>query len=450
MWKPDLNPAIRTKYLAIVDAISRAIQQGELLAGDRLPTHRDLAWELQLNVSTVSQAYKEATRRHLIGGEVGRGTYVLATSREAELFALKDTISSNTIDLSTNIPAVHPNDLNTQNLLLEAVNAGVGTQALSYHSPDLLTRTRFAASKWLSWRGCEVQPRDIVPCAGGQQALLASLLALGEPGGKVLVEKYTFPGMKAVARQLRLKLMGIDCDEQGIVPSALQGALTASGGKILVLNPNLNNPTGFTSSRQRRLDIIEIIKRHDIIVIEDDVYGPLSGYEPLSVHLPDHSILISSLSKSVAPGLRYGFVSGCPRLLGPINAEVHATNWAMSPFMTELANSWILNGRAFARADWQRHEIETRWNLAKSRLKKRGAVNWEKSPCPHLWLKVSGAVDDAVDKLRMSGIDVVPGTLFTTVPQPVDFIRICITAPKTRSQLSEAIDKLIKCNVLVY
>ncbi|WP_158090179.1 PLP-dependent aminotransferase family protein [Kiloniella majae] len=452
MWKPELNPETKTKYLAIVDAISKAIQKGDLLAGERLPTHRDLAWELKLNVSTVSQAYKEATKRHLIGGEVGRGTYVLATSREAELFALKDSgkdsVANGSFDLSTNIPAVHPDDRNAQNLLFEALERGAGTQAFSYHSSDLLMRTRFAASQWLSWRGYEVKPSDIVPCAGGQQALLASLLALCEPGDKVLVEKFTFPGMKAVARQLRLKLVGIECDEDGINPEGLEKALITSGAKILVLNPNLNNPTGFTTSEQRCSDIVKIIKRHDIVVIEDDVYGPLSGNRPLSVHLPDHAVLISSLSKSVAPGLRYGFVSGCQRLIGPIDAEVHATNWAMSPFIVELANLWILEGRAFARADWQRHEVEARWSLAKSRFKKMGAVNWEKTPCPHLWLAVSGTANDAANKLHDAGIDVVSGELFATTPQPTHHIRICLTAPESRSLLSQAIDKVIECNVL--
>ncbi len=452
MWKPELNPKIKTKYLAIVEAISTAIQQGELLSGERLPTHRDLAWELKLNVSTVSQAYKEATRRHLIGGEVGRGTYVLATSREAELFALKDSgkdsDTSRKFDLSTNIPAIHPDDQDAQKLLFEAVERGSGREAFSYHSSDLLMRTRFAASQWLSWRGYEVKPSDIVPCAGGQQALLASLLALCEPGDKVLVEKYTFPGMKAVARQLRLKLVGIDCDEEGIEPESLEKALTASGAKILVLNPNLNNPTGFTTSEQRRSDIVGIIKRHNIVVIEDDVYGPLSGNRPLSVHLPDHTVLISSLSKSVAPGLRYGFVSGCQRLIGPIDAEVHATNWAMSPFIVELANMWILEGRAFARADWQRHEVEARWSLAKSRFKKMGSVSWEKTPCPHLWLAVSGKASDVVDRLHAAGVDVVSGDLFSTVPQPTNHIRICLTAPESRSLLSHGIDKVIECNVL--
>ncbi|KLN60114.1 hypothetical protein WH96_13050 [Kiloniella spongiae] len=452
MWKPELNPATKTKYLAIVEAISTAIQQGELLAGDRLPTHRDLAWELKVNVSTVSQAYKEATKRHLIGGEIGRGTYVLATSREAELFALKDsgqdTVASKSFDLSTNIPVVHPDDHNARGLLIQALEKGAGSQAFSYHSPDLLTRTRFAASQWLSWRGYEVKPSDIVPCAGGQQALLASLLALCEAGDKVLVEKFTFPGMKAIARQLRLKLVGIECDQDGMRPAALEKALDTSGAKVLVINPNINNPTGFTTSSQRRSDIVGIIKQRDIIVIEDDVYGPLSGNKPLAVHLPDHAVLISSLSKSVAPGLRYGFINGCQRLIKPIDAEVHATNWTMSPFMIELANMWILEGRAFARADWQRHEIEARWGLAKSRLKKLGAVNWEKTPCPHLWLAIFGSVDTAVNKLRDAGIEVVSGELFASTSQPAGHIRICLTAPESRSLLSQAIDKVIECNVL--
>ncbi|HEX3066630.1 MAG TPA: winged helix-turn-helix domain-containing protein, partial [Dongiaceae bacterium] len=90
MWTPDLSGRNPVKYLAIVEALADAVEQGRLQSGARLPTHRELAWQLGLNVSTITQAYREAARRHLVTGEVGRGTYVLADSREAALFGLKD------------------------------------------------------------------------------------------------------------------------------------------------------------------------------------------------------------------------------------------------------------------------------------------------------------------------------------------------------------------------
>src|SRR5262245_13426266 len=106
MWKPDLAGRNPVKYLAIVEDLAEAVEAGDLQPGEQRPTHRALAWRLGVNVSTVTQAYREAARRHLISGEIGRGTYVLADSREAALFGLKDPDRGDVIDLSTNVPAI--------------------------------------------------------------------------------------------------------------------------------------------------------------------------------------------------------------------------------------------------------------------------------------------------------------------------------------------------------
>ncbi|MFD1379935.1 GntR family transcriptional regulator [Fodinicurvata halophila] len=116
MWTPRLEGRNSVKYLAIVEALSDAVTQGELRPGDRLPPQRDLAWRLDVNLSTVTQAYREAARRHLVGGEVGRGTYVLPESREATLFKLKEPDSRHGLDLSTNVPARQPGNRDLEGL----------------------------------------------------------------------------------------------------------------------------------------------------------------------------------------------------------------------------------------------------------------------------------------------------------------------------------------------
>ncbi|WP_020592122.1 PLP-dependent aminotransferase family protein [Kiloniella laminariae] len=450
-WRPTLDPTIPVKYLAVAQAIASAIKEGELRAGDRLPTYRDLAWDLGLNVSTITQAYREATRRHLIGGEVGRGTFVLASSREAELFALKENPTRELIDLSTNIPARHPDDDQAAELFADYLKKESGsTELFSYHAPDLLTRAQMAGSKWLAWRGVELPPAAVVPTAGAQQALLACLLVLCEPGATVLVEEFTFPGMKAVARQLRLRLQGIPCDEAGVLPSALDAASRSSGARVVVLTPNLQNPTGTVMSATRRAEIAAVVKTRNLLVIEDDVYGPLSGQRPLALEMPEHCLMISGLSKTVGPGLRFGFVSGAERWIAPIRAEVHATHWTMSPVMLGMACHWIEEGRAFARSDWQQVEVAARWNLARSRLKGAGrqAPGSVLSPAPHLWLETCIPADDAVMVVRARGVEAVPDSFFSSGRHQENRLRICLTAPQSRAVLSLALDKLIECNIL--
>ena len=123
MWLPDLQDNSLPTYLALVEAIAAAIGRGELKPGERLPPQRRLAWTLGINPSTVMLAYREAARRHLVSGEVGRGTYVLASSHEASLFRLKQPAAQGElIDLSTNVPVHDPDnrDLSTSLAALAA------------------------------------------------------------------------------------------------------------------------------------------------------------------------------------------------------------------------------------------------------------------------------------------------------------------------------------------
>ena len=104
-WCPDLTGYTGPLYRAIVDAMQTDIRSGALPAGARLPTQRDLAWALQVNLSTVTEAFKEATRLRLIAGEVGRGTYVLPVNTATQLYAIDRPHAENAIDLSTIKPA---------------------------------------------------------------------------------------------------------------------------------------------------------------------------------------------------------------------------------------------------------------------------------------------------------------------------------------------------------
>ena len=180
---PSLEGRGAVRYLAIVEALADAIAAGDLQPGERLPTHRDLAWKLGLNVSTVTQAYREAARRHLVSGEVGRGTYVLAASREAALFGLKAVVPNGAavpIDLSTNVPAVDPDSTDLAAALAAVAAEGRIDAALAYHSPALLRRAGIAGAAWLAARGLHLRPADVVP-RRAQAALTAVLLQLCAP-----------------------------------------------------------------------------------------------------------------------------------------------------------------------------------------------------------------------------------------------------------------------------
>src|SRR5258707_10046643 len=133
---------------------------------------------------------------------------------------------------------------------------------------------------------------------------------LSGTGDSVLEEELNFPGMKAVGKKWGLRPQGIPTDAEGALPAGLDKTARASGARVVVLVPSLQNPTGAVMSGERRRAIAEIIRRRDLFLIEDDVYGGLTDLPPLASEIPERSIVVSSLSKTVAPGLRFGMIAG--------------------------------------------------------------------------------------------------------------------------------------------
>ncbi|WP_159970390.1 PLP-dependent aminotransferase family protein [Pseudomonas sp. 8Z] len=441
MWLPDLSDSPLPTYLALVEAIASAIGRGDLLPGERLPPQRRLAWTLGINPSTVMLAYREAARRHLVSGEVGRGTYVLASSREASLFRLKQSSAKGAlIDLSTNVPVHDPSNRDLSACLADLAARGELDALQAYPSAALVERTHLAAAAWLRRRDLELAPGGLLLCAGAQQGVSAALLALCEAGEPILVERYTAPGIKAAARQLRLPLHGVAMDAHGILPDDLDRQARATGARVVVLTPCLQNPTGACLDAERRAAIAEVARRRRLWVIEDDVYGVLGSEAPLAVQLPERCLLISSLSKSVAPGLRLGFIAGAPELLERIDCEAQATRWAVTPLSLALACEWIESGVAQQRLAWQVEELQQRWRLAARVLGPR--MPQGRAVAPHLWLDVETPAGLA-DACRLQGVDVVPAEVFAVEANPIRAVRVSLAAAASRVELKQALEGIV-------
>ncbi|MDB6142899.1 MAG: GntR family transcriptional regulator [Pseudomonas sp.] len=441
MWTPTLPDTDQPKYLALVDAITQAIESGELKVGERLPPQRRLAWNLGLNPSTTMQAYREAARRHLVSGEVGRGTYVLSGSKEATLFRLKQPGERPTlIDLSTNVP-VTDEDSQDEAFALEMLIKGGHAQRLqNYLSADELAFGRAQGAAWLTARGMTVAADNILLCGGAQHGLFMALLSLCQPGEPVLVEAFTAPGIKAACRQLRLPLHGVALDRHGITPEELDRMARATGAKVVVLTPVLQNPTSTIMSPERQLAIAEVVKQHDLLVIEDDVYGALTSTPPLTRLLGERGLLVTSLSKTVAPGLRVGWITAEPSVLEQIDPHAQATHWGISPLCLSIASQWINDGTAKRRLTWQTEETTQRWRLAKKIL--GSALYQSDSPSPHIWVTSSMPSMALAQACRAAQVDVVPAEVFAVKEHDTHAIRISLCAANNRTQLKVALERV--------
>ena len=450
-WTPDLAERQGPRYLAIADALAADIAAGHFRAGDRLPTHRDLAWRLGVTVGTVSRAYAEAERRGLVGGEVGRGTYVRPASREDDnLLPRGAEEGDNLIDLTFNFPppAAEGNVLG-QTLSEIAADTDELQSWLAYQPCAGRHRHRAAGAAWLALSGLEVEPDRVVVTSGAQHALLSALAALTRPGDRVATEALSYPGIKLVAHLLGLRLEGLPMDEDGLLPEAFEALCRSSEIKALYCIPSLQNPTTATMPAARRAEIAAVARRHGVAMVEDDIMRLLTpeGPPPLSSFAPELSTYVTSLSKSVAPGLRIGFAAGPPEMADRLAAGVRTTAWMAAPLAVEVGARWIADGTAARILAARRRETAARRKRALKVLGKYAPL------CPegslHLWLPVPEPwrANDLVAEARARGVKLTGAEAFAIGRHDASHaVRVCYGAAPDMPALERAaqvIDELL-------
>ena len=440
IWQPDLTQLSGPRYLAIVDALSTDLRGGRLRDGDRLPTHRDLAYRLGVTVGTVTRAYAEAERRGLIKGEVGRGTYVRGNQSGTALLMTEPKGGDGIINLSMNFPvATEAETLLAAGLQAMARQPSVGS-LLEYQPHRGRPEHRAAGAAWVSRHGLEVSPDEIVVTAGGQHGIAVALGTLAGPGDIVLTEAFTYPGVKAVADLFRFELVGLPMDAEGILPDAFEKACRGGRVRALFCMPRLQNPTGAHMPMQRRREIAAIARRHGVSIVEDDIYGFLikDNLPPLVSEAPELGIYLASLSKAMAPGLRIGYAAVPPEYVQKISGAVRATTIMASPPMSELAAQWIADGTGDRLAAQYRNEAIARQGIARDML--REFAYCAHPAALHGWLTLPehwSALHFAAEA-RQRGVIITPAEVFA-VGRPARAVRICNSAARNRDELRRAL-----------
>jgi DNA-binding transcriptional MocR family regulator len=381
----------------------------------------------------VTQAYAEAARIHLIGGEVGRGTFVLSDSNDAQLFlATSGSGAPWTIDLSANTPAVD----RRSTALVDGIAslAGSGPVSEGYPTAATLLRGRAAFADLLRRSGVDRRESDIILTAGAQHALLVTLLTIAGPGSRVLAEELTFPGLKSVARQLRIELVPVRMDDLGMLPDDLERQAKRSAASVMVCVPTLQNPTGASMDAARLRDIAAVARRRNLIVIEDDVYRALTNEASLTSVAPERTVLVTSVSKTIEPSLRLGAIAGPADVIGPLIKETHLSTWLASPTSIELLARWVADGTAQHRIAWQRNEVAARNRLADTTLGPSDLL-----PAPHRFVPLVRSPDQAVSDLADAGVVAVSSTALGLGPRPRKGVRLSLTAAPSRAVLRDAL-----------
>ncbi len=361
-------------YQQIVQQLRDAILADVLPAGSLLPPERRLADELGVNRSTVLNAYRELKRDGLVEARVGRGTEVLARpAADAGLPAaaalpwrqlLRDRAGApvdsltrdlleragdrDVVPLSVGLPSPDLVPVKELGEVQAALADALGPQLYMHTPTEGLPELRRALAEHLLARGINCGPDEVLVVSGSQQGIDLTVRAFCAPGDAVIVEEPTYFGSLEIFRAAGVRLIPVPVDEHGMVTEALAAALKRHAPRLIYVQPSYQNPTGATLSPARRVHLLDLAARHQVPVLEDDVYRELgySGESPPPLRALDrHGVVLylGTVSKVMAPGLRVGWVVAPPAVgrrlaVAKQGLDLHSSTlgqWLVARFLEE-------------------------------------------------------------------------------------------------------------------
>lgn len=414
MWYIDRPALRRPYYLSLADQIGRAIGDGRLAAGVRLPPHRIMADGLKLSVQTVSRAYEELIRRGLVSGETGRGTFVRGDKPEGTLPYIPERLGE-IVDLSILKPVCETMHVERmQAALVDLAGSLPPSTVLSFRPNVVFPRHKAVAVDWLRHCGVSVAPANICLTNGATAGMTIALMSVAGAGGAVGTEAIGHHTLVPLATYLGLKLTALDIDDEGILPDALDAACRHDGIRAVFLQPSVIGPTAALMGEGRRAAIAAVARRHDIAIIENDVLGPLieDRPPPVAAFAPERTLYVTSFTKTVLPGLRTGYLAVPDRMLSAVVNRHLVTNWIATPLIAELATRWVADGTAVELVRWQRQALRQRQEVVAEML--AGIPYKAHREGLHLWLPLETpeAEELFVAQARLRGVAVAPGRSF--------------------------------------
>jgi DNA-binding transcriptional MocR family regulator len=449
-WLPKLEAGSDPKYQVIARAFAQAILNGQLPAGEKLPPHRSLASELHVTTGTISRAYAELERQGLANARVGDGTYV-AQARSREMPPELPSIAPRggapsaaaLIDLGQNVPQPTGEAQALAATLRDiAGDERLAAELLQYAPEAGLMRHRQAGAAWLARTGMPTNAARVLVTQGAQHALAMVLRAVARAGDTVLAEIVSYPGIIALARQLRLHLVGVEIDQEGVVPAALELACKSLHPRAIFCVPTIHNPTTATMSAERRDAVAAILAQYGVLLIEDIVPAMLLDAPPLPIaaRLPEQSFLIAGLSKSVAPGLRVGYVQAPQAWCSKIAAVIRSDCWMTAPLMAEIAARWIEGGEMERLDSLQRAYVDAQQTIAREVL--AGIAYRHAAASSHLWLPLPEPwrAAEFAAALRQEGVLVKTADSFVIGRNAAPHaVRICMTGARSVAALTRGL-----------
>jgi DNA-binding transcriptional MocR family regulator len=432
-WRPDPDRLRRPVFLSLANEIARAIEDGGLAPGERLPTHRALAYELGVSVQTVSRAYEEAARRGLTSGQTGRGTFVREDDAHPAPPFIVGSGQGELIDLSILKPVGSQLHARRMKQALARLQDDLPAPLLFSFRPAMaLANYREIATDWLKRCGLKTGANNIHITNGATPGMTVALMSVAQAGSTIVTEGIGHHTLRPLADYLGLRLKGLAIDAEGIVPRSFEAACRSGNVTTLFVVPSAANPTVAMMNLKRREAIVAIARKHGVFIIENDAWGPLveNRPPPLAALAPERTFYVTSFTKCVMPGLRTGYLVVPDAFVPTVGNRHLVTNWIATPMIAEIASRWVSDGTAWELLEWQRNALEARQELAREFLGDLQVRQHRHSLHAWLPLPVPWREDQFVSHALLRGVAVAPGASFVTDPA-VDCAAVRISVGST-------------------
>lgn len=458
-------------YRRVADRIRTLIEAGTLRPGDRIPSVRQLSGQMTVSISTVLEAYRLLEDGRFIEARPQSGYYVRRTASapptpertrsdrvplelEADSMVLRlvnDYHRPGVLPLGAAIPSPEFFPTARLNRILAQVVRNDPNTSQSYDATEGREALRIQIARRLLEAGLSIRPDEVMITSGAQEAVSLSLRAVTRPGDAVAVETPTYYGMLEALRSLHLRVLEIGTDARtGICLDDLEDAVVRKRIAACVLVPTFGNPLGHTMPAERKQHVVELLARHDVPLIEDDVYGELAfaATRPPAAKAFDREglvLLCSSFSKTLAPGYRIGWV-----VPGRFQTAVQRLKFSTSiatATPTQMAVASYLESGGF-----ERHLRRLR-RIYRDQMRRMTAALVETLPegarVSHpegghvLWVEMPRTVDalELYDKALARGISIAPGPVFSASNKYRNFLRVNCAIPWS-PRVDRAIDDL--------
>lgn len=432
------------KYKQIIAYIKEKISLGEWPIGSVIPSQRDLAARFGVNRSTVITALEELMADGLLEGKMGMGTVVinntwtlLATnpppdwneyvqaglykpSQAAVQEINRDESNQSFIQLGKGelSPDIFP--LETMKAVLQRVTENLGT--FGYEEPRGFLPLREALSDYVKSFGIDASPSSILVVSGGLQALQLISVGLLHRGSTVLLERPSYLYSLHLFQSAGMKLSGLPMDQHGVLPSAITAQKKQKNGDILYTIPCFHNPTGVLMTEKRREELLRVCEEERLPIMEDDIYRELWFDEPPPPPLKardkhGHVLYLGSLSKTLTPGLRIGWIIGPEPVIDRLSDIKMQTDYGSSSLSQRVAAEWLSSGLYCQHVQMVREELKVRKAAALHALETYMSelATWQiPSGGFFIWLKINARISmlELFSKASRQGILLNPGNIY--------------------------------------